>query len=141
MAEIDHLDRIDAINLAKKMRNKVRNLEVDKKALGTGALGAIVASGASYGLGRYMGGLEVEYEQNQAAIDAGEMDDPRKLAGMDLDGVIGAAATGLGLLAVAKAKGKAAQGAEILLRAGEGMLAGYTYSLGYRQGREAASAA
>lgn len=141
MAEIDHLDRIDAINLAKKMRNKVRNLEVDKKALGTGALRAVVASGSAYALGRYMGGLEADYRANQADIEAGNADDPRKLAGMDLDGVIAGGALILGLAGVAKAKGKVAQGADILLSAGEGMLAGYAYSMGFRQGQEAAETA
>lgn len=140
MAEIDHLDRIDAINLAKKMRNKVRNLEVNKKELGVGALRAAIAGGSAYGLGRYMGGLEADYRANQAAIEAGTADDPRKLAGMDLDGVIGGGATLLGLLGVMKAKGKAAQAAEMVLAAGEGMLSGYMYSMGFRQGQEAAEA-
>lgn len=141
MAEIDHLDRIDAINLAKKMRNKVRNLEIDRTAASKGVMRTVASTGSAYVLGRFMGGLEVEYRQNQAAIDAGQADDPRKIAGMDLDGVIGGVTVALGLIGVAKGKGKLSQPAELVLAAGDGMLSGYAYQLGMKQGMEAAETA
>jgi len=136
MAEIDYLDRTDAIALAKKMRNKMRNLEMDKRALGLGAARTAVSGGAAFLMGRHMGALEAEYRADQANIDAGTADDPRKLAGIDKDALVGGALVALGLAAVAGAKGKLSKGADYVLAAGDGVLSGYLYNLGMRQGIE-----
>lgn len=143
MAEIDHLDRSDAIALAKKMRNKVRNLEVDKKSLGLGAVRTAISAGSAYAMGRYMGGLEAEYLAIQSEVEAGTADDPRKMAGIDKDGLIGAGLVVAGLSAIAASKGKdkMQKAADYFLAAGDGVLSGYLYNMGMRQGIEDAQSA
>ncbi len=138
MAEIDHLDRSDAIQLAKKMRNKMRNLETNKKELLTSGTHTLVAGVAAFGMGRIMGGLEAEYRADQAAIDAGTAEDPRKIAGIDWDALAGGTLVALGLAGVATQKGPVAKLADVFLAAGDGVMSGYLYSLGVRQGLEAA---
>jgi hypothetical protein len=140
MAEIDHLDRNDAILLAKRMRNKVRNLEIDKKATMMGAARTATSGASAYVMGYIMGGLEAEYLKDQAAIDAEDgAEDPRKIAGIDKDGLVGAALVAGGLFGVAAAKGKGATAADFLLAAGDGVLSGYLHNMGMRAGLEAAA--
>lgn len=139
MAEIDKLGRNEAVELAKKMRNKVRNLSIQKEKFATQLTSVAVGAGAAYAVGYWMGGAEDEYRANQAAIDAGQMEDPRKLAGIDKDLLLG------GALALAGAFGQSASdkkiagiGGGMIQSAGAGILAGYAYSRGVTAGVEAA---
>ena len=142
VAEIDKLDRVSAIDLAKRLRNKYRNVSLDKGRLMT-RVGATVASvGSAYVIGHYMGGLQHEYEMNASAIDAGTMEDPRKIIGMDIDLAVGFALTALGLgmqgLLGGKARKKAGMAADIVEASGSGILAFYFGSLGATAGKESA---
>ena len=149
MAEIDKLDRHSAIELAKRMRNKARNVSLDKERL-TRRVGAVVAGvGGAYVVGHYMGGLQHEYDMNAAAIEAGTMDDPRKIGNaIDIDLLAGLVLTTIGLSmqgllpVMGGKKGKAGGvAADIVEGAGAGILAGYAYSMGSSAGREAAETA
>jgi len=145
MPQINSLSQRDAVALASKMRNQIRNAKMENARYlqyGTRIGGALVGS---YFAGSYMGGLEQEYQANAAAIDAQEMPDPRQLAGIDMELVIGGGALLLGLVgqgilgdgknAVAKSLGLAASGIEGV---GLGVLSGYMYSMGQTAGQEAA---
>lgn len=124
MANIDTIDRKSAITLAKNMRRRVQNLTVDKKKMAERIGGVVVGVVAAGAMGSYMGGLELEAQENAAAIDAGEMDDPRLLGGvMDKD-----LAVGVSLLLAAAAN---VGGEKISIwteRAANGVLSGYAYS-------------
>lgn len=140
MADIDKLGRGEAIELARKMRNKVRNIAVDKDKLTKRITTTAVAAGAAYGVAYWMGQAEADYLANKGAIDAGSAEDPRKIAGMDKDLLIGLALTGVGLLGgSAKGGGKVGQGAgDVAEAAGVGILSGYAYMKGLTHGVEAA---
>lgn len=138
MAEIDKLDRRNAIELAKRMRNKMRNLDLDQKRLTERLIAVGIGATAAYAMGFYMGGLEFEYQQNAAAIDAGDAEDPRKLAGVDIDLLAGLGLTAAGLFGGGfLKKGKMLSAA--VESAGTHILAGYAYSLGMDSGMESAT--
>ena len=143
MADIDRLDRGSAIDLAKRMRSKNRNLALDRDRL-TRRVGAVVAAaGAAYVMGYYMGGLQHEYQQNQTAIDAGTMEDPRKMAGIDIDLLagLGLAVVGLGMQGAFGARKRVGIAADLVEGAGTGILSGYANNLGMSAGLEAAEEA
>ena len=134
MPEIDKMDRNSAIDLAKRMRNKARNLELNKSRMMT-RVGASVVSGlAAGGVGYYMGTLEHEWEQAGSPED----DDPRKLGGMvDLDLAIGLGVTAVGILMAGSKKSEKA--GEYVEAAGTGVISGWAYSRGASMGKEAAA--
>lgn len=141
MAQVDSLDRKSAIDLAKRMRSKARNVALDRERL-VRRVGAVVAAGVgAYVVGHYMGGLQHEYEMNAVAIDNGTMEDPRKIAGIDIDLLAGLVLTGVGLgMQGAFGKRKSVgMAADIVEGAGTGVLAGYAYSMGASAGKEAAA--
>lgn len=140
MAEIDKLDRRNAIELAKRMRNKMRNLDMDRQRLTERLIAIGIGATAAYAMGWYMGGLEYEYQQNAAAIDAGTMEDPRKVAGVDLDLLVGLGLTAVGVFGGGfLKKGKVLSAA--VESAGTHILAGYAYSMGMDSGMESATEA
>lgn len=134
MAEIDKLDRNSAIDLAKRMRNKARNIELNKTRmmtrLGTTAVSAVGAGAMGY----YMGTLEHEWEQ----AGMPEEGDPRKLGDViDIDLAVGLGVTALGIaMSGTKKSEKAGSYVEAL---GVGALAGWAYSRGTSAGKEAAA--
>lgn len=139
MADIDKLGRGEAIELARKMRNKVRNIAVDKDKLTKRITTTAVAAGAAYGVAYWMGQAEADYLANKGAIDAGSAEDPRKIAGIDKDLLIGVGLTAVGLLGgAAKGAGKVGTAGDVIESAGVGILSGYAYSKGLTHGLEAA---
>lgn len=140
MADIDRLDRNSAIDLAKRMRSKNRNLALDRDRL-TRRVGAVVAAaGSAYVMSYYMGGLQHEYEMNAAAVDSGAMEDPRKIAGIDIDLLAGLTVTavGLGMQGAFGARKRAGIAADMVEGSGTGILAAYAGVLGMSAGKEAA---
>lgn len=134
MAEIDKLDRNSAIDLAKRMRNKARNIELNKTRMMTRLGTAAISAAAAGGMGYYMGGLEHEWE----VAGMPEEGDPRKLGDMiDIDLAAGLAVTGVGI-AMAGTK-KSEKAGEYVEAAGVGILAGWAYSRGSSAGKEAAA--
>lgn len=133
MPEIDKIDRKSAIELAKNMRRRVRNLSIDKKAASERLMRTGVGVGAAALIGHMMGGLEHEYELNAAAIDAGDAEDPRTIAGIDKDLAIGILTAGAGALGGTK------RWAGFAESAGNGILSGYAYSKMFSKGKEAAA--
>lgn len=134
MPEIDKMDRNSAIDLAKRMRNKARNLELNKGRMMTrlGATG--VAMGAAGGMGYYMGTLTYEWQQAGSPED----DDPRKLGGvLDLDLAAGLVVTGLGIVMAGSKKSEKA--GEYVEAAGTGILSGWAFSRAMSMGLEAAA--
>lgn len=134
MPEIDKLDRNSAIDLAKRMRNKARNIELNKakmmQRLGATAVGAAAAGAMGY----YMGTLEHEWEQAGSPED----DDPRKLGGViDLDLAVGLGVTAVGI-AMSGSKKTESPG-QYVEAAGSHIIAGWAYSRGATAGKEAAA--
>lgn len=142
VAEIDKLDRTSAIELAKRLRNKYRNVSLDKSRLATRIGATIAGVGGAYVMGHYMGGLQHEYELNASAIDAGTMEDPRKMAGVDIDLLVGLGLTLAGLAMQGLLGGKSRKGAgmaaDLVEAGGNGILAGYAFSAGATAGKESA---
>jgi hypothetical protein len=145
VAEIDKLDRQSAIELAKRLRARYRNVSLDKTRLAQRIGASVAAVGGAYVMGHYMGGLQHEYDMNAAAIDAGTMEDPRKVAGIDIDLLVGLGMTlaGLGMqgLLGGKSRKGAGMAADLVEAAGNGILAGYAFSAGATAGKESASEA
>lgn len=143
--QIDKLGRNEAISLAKKMRQRARNLSMDKQRMSQRAIAVGVGAVSAYGVGMWMGSkmhdfLELGGPGNssvQAAEDAlkadASLEDPRKIAGIDADLLLGLAATGLGVSGLA-----GRQASDLIEAAGAGVLAGYAYSKGAQAGLESA---
>src|SRR5690606_14998033 len=102
-------------------------------------LAVVIGGAAAYATGFVMGGKQHEYEQNRSAIDAGTMEDPRKLAGVDLEIVVGGVATlaGVGL----QGKSGSRKIGEALEAGGLGVICSYAGQRGLQAGLEAAKTA
>ena len=144
MAQIDKLGREQAIELAKRMRNKARNAELDSKRLTKRLIGVGSSAGAAYLLGGFMEGKEKEFakiqEENAGKPDS-EKDktDPREMFGLDYELVVGLGLSGLGLAMQSGRLGKKTGGmlADVVEGAGSGCLAAAMY----QKGKDAAAEA
>lgn len=118
MADIEKLDKKDLVKLAKNMRNRARNFQLDKQRMGERLTRIAVGSGAAFGVGYLLGDREARGEDNT-------------LGGyLDLDLAIGFG------LAVAGALGFAGKkGSDLLEGAGAGVLAGWSYTQGHEMGK------
>ncbi len=148
MPKINSLSQRQAVQLASKMRNQMRNATMERKTLlsHAGRIGG--AALGSWGVGWWMGGLEHEYQMNQAAIDAGTADDPRQLFGfLDIELGIAGVALLIGLAGqgvVGNKKGGTAKwlgsAASLIEGVGIGAMSGYLYSVGQDSGQASAAA-
>lgn len=141
MPAINSLDRQSAIALAQRMRSKARNAGLARvKMLEHGSRFAGAGLG-SLALGYFMAGKEQEYLENAAAIEAGEMPDPRQLLGMDLELWIAAGFGAAGLVAQGViGKGKANVGTGIGAGAegvGIGALSSWMFNFGLERAQKA----
>ena len=132
MAQIDKLGREQAIELAKRMRAKARNAEFEGKKAAKRLTGVASSAGGAYLLGGFMARKEADYLENKAAVDQGEMSDPRQMFGVDYEWVAGFGLSALGLLMQAGTLGKGAKGiaADVVEGVGSGCLAAAAYQLG-----------
>lgn len=122
MAEpLARLSKEQVIQMAHRLRSHKRNAEGKVTAILTG-LGTTVLSTASGGLmGYWMGSAEYEYNQNKAAIDAGDEPDPRQWFGVDKDLLISFLIAVVGLIPQLKGAGPWVQAF------GKGGLAGWAW--------------
>jgi hypothetical protein len=136
---IDKLGRQQAIDLAKRMRSKARNADLDAKRLTKRMVGVGSAAGAAYVLGGIMEKKEKEKAENLAAIEAGTAPDPTKLLGIKYDLAVGLGLTAAGLVMQGYLGPKKGGGmlADVVEGAGGGCLSAALYEAG----REAASKA
>lgn len=136
MSEIDRLGRSDAIATLKKLRSRARNQKLDADRAKKALMSTGVRTAAAFGAGYYMGGLEHDWQQLVAEKGEEEAaaEDPRKVAGIDIDLLGGLALTFLG---GSGTMGKAAS--DIIQPAGEGILSGWAFSTGASMGQEAAA--
>lgn len=139
MPQIDKLGRTQAIELAKRMRNKARNADLDAQKLTTRVIGAASSAGAAYLLGGTMHDREMEAIANAQKIKDGEMDDPTQLLGMDYELAVGLGLTAAGLAMQGFFGGKKATGmaSTIVEGAGTGCLSAAMYEAGRRAAAEA----
>ena len=139
MPQIDKLGRTQAIELAKRMRNKARNADLDAKKLTTRMVGVGSAAGAAYLLGGMMHDREMEAIANAQKIKDGEMDDPTQLLGVDYELAIGIGLTTAGLAMQGFFGGKKATGmlSTVVEGAGAGCLSAAMYEAGRRAAAEA----
>jgi hypothetical protein len=126
---IDSLDRNSAIRLAKSMRRRARNLELKKGSLkrrGIRLAGAAAGGGLA---GLVMQPAIEEYQANQAAIEAGTMEDPRKMMGVDIDAWMALAFAGVSYFELGgELVSDALEGASL------GIVGSYTRDLGMQAG-------
>jgi hypothetical protein len=106
-------------------------------ALLAGVSGAALA-------GYIMGGRLRERDANRALIEAGQMEDPTKMFGMDMDLVAGLALSGIGIFAQSQS-GTIRSAGEFVEAMGQGALfywvGSRAQSAGYNQGQAATDAA
>jgi hypothetical protein len=136
MSEIEKLDKQKLVQLAKGMRNRARNMALDKQRMASRVTNVAVGAGASFVVGYFMGGKEAEYLTVAAEVEAGTAEDPRKVMGIDIDLLLGLGVSGLGVTGLA---GKKAS--DLCEAAGTGILAGYAYARGSQAGLESAQEA
>ncbi len=129
MAEIDRLDRGSAIELLKKMRSRSRNLKLDKDRVAKRLMASGISAGSAFGMGYLMGDLQKGWEEKGSPKD----EDPRVIAGIDMDLLVGLVFTLAGVSGVA---GK--QTSDLIESAGIGVLAGWAYKSGEDMGLEPA---
>lgn len=133
---IEKLPREQLAKMAVNMRRRARNEALDRARMVQRLLAVGVGTGAAYGMGMFMAGKEKEYATNAAAIEAGTMEDPRKLAGVDIEIVAGGGASLLGI--VLQGKSGSRKIGEIAEAAGVGVLSFWAGQKGLKAGMEAA---
>lgn len=144
MSELDKLSRNDAITALKKMRNRARNAALDKQRFSRRAVATALQAGSAFAMGWFMGGREHEFRQALAAagLDPSNppdtlpegFEDPRKIAGIDID-----LAIGLGLTVGSLTGMLGSKMSDMLESVGTGVLAGYAYMRGSNEGAAAAA--
>lgn len=139
---IDKLGRQQAIDLAKRMRSKARNADLDAKRAGTRFVGAVSSCGAAYLVGGIMEAKEAEFEKNKAKIEKKKMPDPTKILGLKYDLAIGIGLTTAGLFMQGYLGKKSGGGmlATVVEGAGTGALAASFYEMGRESAAKAAKA-
>lgn len=123
----------EAREAARRLGNRMRNIKRNADSVAQRTTQLLVATASSYGLGWYMGGLELERDgMSEAQIETDG--DPTTWFGMPRDLVVGA---GLAAATFMNLGGKRIQ--DTLTSASLGAFCGWASAAGRSMGREAAS--
>ncbi len=126
---IDKLPQKQLAKMAINMRRRARNEAMNKQLMVRRILNVGVGSGAAWAMGKYMGTKQKEYLAIADEVVAKTKEDPRQVAGVDLEIWIGGAAS-LGGVAL---QGKSATRfyGELAESAGLGVLCFYAGKKGF----------
>ena len=129
MSGIEKLPQKKLAQMAINMRRRARNEAMNKQIMFKRMLNIGVGGGAAWAVGGYMAEKEKEYLKIAPEVEAKTKDDPRKIAGIDTELVVGGVASITGV--VMQGKSATRFYGELAESAGLGVLCFYAGKKGY----------